>query len=140
MTVLSRDGLVTTIVVQAAGDGGPGTAASVPIPSPHTRVLVELPISGMQAIKIDEGNIGDEVDIFVISRPSTGSHGGSKLRVYDHEGNNLVQTDETMALLNGSWVNLSNVGAYSQAGFTSFMQGSWIGEIRSFTVNYPPST
>lgn len=139
MTVYSRDCKTTIMSVQAAGDGEPGTAAAVDIPSPHTMLLVELPSSGVQAIKFPEGNVGDQVDVFVVSR--TASNPNCKLRVWDADNNNLAGTDEVNALAVGNLFSFKKItpAQYSSTGFVTPMIGTWLAEIKETRFNYASS-
>ena len=139
MTVYSRDCKTTIMSVQPAGDGEPGTAAVIDIPSPHTMLLVELPSSGVQGIKFPEGNVGDRVDVFVMSR--TTASPSCKLRLWDADNNNLAGTDEVNALTVGSCFSFTKITPtqYSSTGFTTPVIGTWVAELNDIRFNYASS-
>jgi len=138
MTQFAYPCSATIMSIQPAGDGSPGTAAAVNIPSAYTILLAELPVSGTQAIKLSEGNVGDRVDVYVISRTSTGSNQSCKLRVYDSDNNSLAGTDDAGAMTHGSMAALQKIipTPYSESGFTSGQVGTWLGRILPVTYNY----
>jgi hypothetical protein len=141
MTEITRATALTILKVQAAGDGEPGTAAIVDIPTSRTMLLVELPIDGIQGIKLPDAHPGDEVDVFVMSYPSTGTYGGSKLRIWDADDNNIAGTDATNAMRQGEMISLTKIlpAPYSESGFATLSVGTWIADVGNMRSNYPSS-
>ena len=141
MTILTQACPLTVTSIEAAGDGSPGSAAAVDLPSQHTILLVRGPAPGPQAIKLPEGKVGDLVDVFFVSGSSTGV--APRLGIYDADNNTLAQTDNIGRLQIGEMITLRKILAepYAAPGTDySKLVGTWIGNTSGVMDNYPPST
>jgi hypothetical protein len=141
MAILARDCPFTVMTADAAGDGSPGSAAIVDIPSPQTTLLVDLTSTGIQGVKLSEGNVGDQIDLFILGRPDSGVNSHYKLRIFDHENNSIVQSDEVNAYAAGDMVRLKKIlpEPYSRSGFTTPVVGTWVGYSVQVRFSYPSS-
>jgi hypothetical protein len=129
---------LTIYSAQAGGDGSFGSAVSIEIPSPHTIALIELTTDAQQGIKFPAGNVGDRVEVYTVSRPTMASN-ASKLRIWDADGNNLLQTDVSGAMPLNSLGIFTKIlpSPYSVSGQVSGLVGTWLGQVGTVTPNYP---
>lgn len=129
MTEIVRAGQLSISIVQSAGDGTPGTAAAVVIPTSHSVLLVEMPQEGLQAIKLPAGHPGDTVEIYGLSKCSSGSVNTTKFSVFDADNNGLVGTSTSHGLSVGSRMSITKIlsSDYSVSGFDTNQIGTWQG-------------
>jgi hypothetical protein len=140
MVTLVRANNVTILTVESAGDGTAENAAVVELPTQHTILIVDATAGGYQAIKLPEGHIGDLVEVYFRSGILSGA---SRLRLYDAEDNNLLQTDAPGAMYPAGMVGMRKIlsTAYTTpSGYYSRLVGTWVGNPIGPLDNYPPST
>lgn len=137
MTEIVRARELSISLVQAAGNGSFGTAAAVDIPTANSMLLVELPVDGLQGIKLPIGYVGDRVDIFTISKVSSGSPDNVKLSVFDADGNGLAGTATSSKMKANERIVVTKVlpFAYSSSGMESSLIGTWLGNTSQVVGN-----